>query len=311
MKRSDIIQNYARQQKGGPYIYGATAKICTPRYRQELQKQYPAFAAIIAQYCPVLSGKQPTCSGCKYNGRPAHDCAQLTRFAAQAAGIKLPSGAKSQFNADVWGEEGTIDQLPPGRLAQLFRVTPSAIQHTGLGLGDGTAIDARGHKDGVMHQPISKYPWTHFKIYRDLDKEMAAPPVTMPAPAKPAPSKPVPAPAPDVGPRLLRVIPGRPLMQGDDVLAIQKQLIGLGYPVGSKGADSIFGHDTKAAVIGFQRDRGLVQDGEVGEAVRVALASATQVPPARFSASLHGLTQAQVNALVAAWPQAQIVKTQG
>ena len=45
---------------------------------------------------------------------------------------------------------------------------------------------------------------------------------------------------------------------------LQTRLVELGYSVGRYGIDSVFGQDTKNAVIKFQRDKGLVQDGIVG-----------------------------------------------
>ena len=51
---------------------------------------------------------------------------------------------------------------------------------------------------------------------------------------------------------------------GDDVKALQEALIKLGYSVGSWGADGDFGLATEEAVIKFQRDNGLDDDGEVG-----------------------------------------------
>jgi len=50
--------------------------------------------------------------------------------------------------------------------------------------------------------------------------------------------------------------------QGQDIAAIQTQLNGLGYNVGS--ADGDFGQATAAAIEKFQRDRGLEADGVIG-----------------------------------------------
>ena len=35
------------------------------------------------------------------------------------------------------------------------------MQHTGIALGDGTCVHARGTAYGVVHQPVRDYPWTH------------------------------------------------------------------------------------------------------------------------------------------------------
>lgn len=52
--------------------------------------------------------------------------------------------------------------------------------------------------------------------------------------------------------------------RGDDVQALQEALIKLGYSVGSYGADGDFGADTESAIIKFQKDNGLDDDGEAG-----------------------------------------------
>ena len=51
----------------------------------------------------------------------------------------------------------------------LYRQKGEIMQHTGLYLGDGTVIDARGTKYGVMHQARDKHTWTHYAIPKGWD----------------------------------------------------------------------------------------------------------------------------------------------
>jgi peptidoglycan hydrolase-like protein with peptidoglycan-binding domain len=53
-----------------------------------------------------------------------------------------------------------------------------------------------------------------------------------------------------------------PLMRGEKIEQIQQKLESLGFKPGA--ADGIFGHQTFAAVMDFQKSNGLVPDGEVG-----------------------------------------------
>lgn len=52
--------------------------------------------------------------------------------------------------------------------------------------------------------------------------------------------------------RNLRVIKGLPLLRGEDVRQVQERLISLGYSTGPKGADGIYGWDTRGALLAWQ-----------------------------------------------------------
>lgn len=60
----------------------------------------------------------------------------------------------------------------------------------------------------------------------------------------------------------------------DTTAAIQLVLVHLGYDLGPAGADDVFGPKTKQAIIAFQRQNHLKQDGIVGPITRRALAAA-------------------------------------
>lgn len=59
--------------------------------------------------------------------------------------------------------------------------------------------------------------------------------------------------------------------KGDAVGEIQEKLLYLGYDLGKYGADKDFGSCTKKAVIEFQKDHDLTQDGVVGEITAKAI----------------------------------------
>ncbi len=62
--------------------------------------------------------------------------------------------------------------------------------------------------------------------------------------------------------------------RGEEVRALQENLTKLGYD--TKGADGIFGNDTKNAVIAFQRARNLEADGIVGNSTKSEITKALQ-----------------------------------
>ena len=137
---------------GCGYIYGATGWVCTQARADQQAAQYPEYAESIRKYAP------------KWMGKRCYDCAQLTKTVAKAAGFSLPSGATSQWNKFAWAEKGTIDSLPAGKVLFLYRESGGKMQHTGVCLGDGTFVDARGHQQGVLHSPMSSYKWTHWAM---------------------------------------------------------------------------------------------------------------------------------------------------
>ena len=63
-------------------------------------------------------------------------------------------------------------------------------------------------------------------------------------------------------------------MKGDDVKALQKALISLGYSCGVKGSDGKFGSATETALKKFQKDHGLEVDGMYGPESHKALIKA-------------------------------------
>lgn len=141
---------FALSKVGQGYIYGAKGQVCTEKFRRQQANQYPDQAKYILNV------------GRKWDGVPVWDCAQLTRYAARAAGVTLPSGATSQWRKGPWKRKGEIGALPEGEVLFLYRQKGSVMQHTGIALGDGTCAHARGTAYGVVRQGLEDYAWTHW-----------------------------------------------------------------------------------------------------------------------------------------------------
>lgn len=137
---------------GCGYIYGATGWICTAARVEQQAAQYPEYASLIRKYGLGI-----------WMGKRCYDCAQLTRAAAKAGGVTLPSGATSQWKADVWEAKGTIDTLPDDPTGCfLYRESGGKMQHTGVCVGGGEFVDSRGHASGVLLTALGGYKWTHW-----------------------------------------------------------------------------------------------------------------------------------------------------
>lgn len=242
------------------YIYGAQGQICSPAFRQQQARQYTEQADKILGI------------GAKWDGIEVWECAQLTQEVAAIGGVKLVSGATSQWTKTDWDERGTIDTLPADEFVFLYKQdkkNKNVMSHTGVYLGDGTVVDARGVEKGVLHESISAYPWTHW--------------------ARPKWGEPS-----SVLPTL------RNGSKNSYVSELQAALMLRGYDLSKYGADGDFGAETEKAVKKFQSDHGLVVDGIVGVKTWAAINS-TYDNITYYRVTIDGLTKSKAESIVSVY----------
>ena len=150
------VKDWALSKKGCGYAWGASGYILTQAKLNSLIKQYPDYVS------QSRNGK--------WLGKQVFDCAQFVRLALKEVGISLVSGASSQWKKTDWEQTGTIDTLPKDKLCILYRESSTAnpMQHTGIYLGDGYVMDARGSSSGVVYSKLSSYKWSHWAIPKGL-----------------------------------------------------------------------------------------------------------------------------------------------
>lgn len=257
--KGQIIADYAASKLGCAYIYGGYGeKKCTPAFRKERASAYPAQKSNIYKNCPVLSGKQSACTGCKWDGKQAYDCAQLTRYACKAAGTELVSGANSQWKKTAWDKKDTIDTLPDMPGVILYYMNKSGtMTHTGVYIGDGYAVEARGAKYGVVKTAVKDRSWTHWAALPGVldGAEIIVVPVEPETTTK--------AETESAASGVMTMNTQKNGSRGTQVKVLQYLLNEFGYDCGD--ADGIFGKKTTAAVKAFQKVKGLTQDGICGK----------------------------------------------
>lgn len=184
--------------------------------------------------------------------------------ARKAAGGGVKLGSESAYTPNLAQSMGASKRAPKiGDIMFMYMPSMGRIAHTGIveSVGNGFVITIEGNTDEAGGRTGGKV----MRKKRALSNlSFATPNYAAPkvAPPKPAPAKP-PARKPD--PVL------RQGNRGQLVLNVQNALVKHGIKV---ARDSDFGPATKKAVIAFQKKKGLVADGVVGQATWNALRSA-------------------------------------
>lgn len=247
----------AKSQLGNPYVFGMWGRECTPSVRRQYAGYNPSHKSAIYKACPVLSGKQPSCDGCKWQGKLAFDCRGFIYWCIfQGYGFKLKGGGcTSQWGYKVnWAQQGEIADMPD-LVCCVYQYRGGKFQHTGIHIGGGKVIHCSA---GVQWGDTSDKAWTHYAIPAGLytaEEIAAAKPLGDNTPAK--------QPEETVYFNLRRG------SKGTEVTRLQTALNALGYACGA--ADGIFGVKTEAAVRRFQRVQQLAVDGVAGRMTWTAI----------------------------------------
>lgn len=256
------IAEYAESKIGCAYIWGGYGeKLCSPSFRRERASAYPSQKNNIYRYCQVLSGQKTVCTGCRYNGKQAYDCAQLTRYACKAAGQELVSGSNAQWKKVPWAKKGTIDTLPDVPGVILYHMDGNGeMSHTGVYVGSGYAVEARAAAYGVVKTVVKARSWTHWAALPgvlDDDGEQSS---TTENKLQESTSK---AQNGTSGTVVTDMSTLRNGSKGTQVKVLQFLLNEKGFDCGS--VDGIWGKKTLAAVKAYQKAKGLDVDGVVGK----------------------------------------------
>lgn len=270
---------------GYPYVFGMWGRKCTPAVRRQYAGYNPSHKSAIFKACPVLSGKQPSCDGCKWQGKLAFDCRGFTYWCLlNAYGMKLKGGGcTSQWGYRVnWIQQGVIRDMPD-LVCCVYQYRGGKFQHTGIHIGGGQIIHC---SNGVQRGDTSDKAWTHYAIPAGLytAEEIAAAALQGDKPPAEQPEETV-------------YFNLRRGSKGADVTKLQTALNALGYDCGA--ADGVFGVKTEAAVRAFQQANALKVDGIAGKATQEALYSAESVPRATYTVTLRQVPEAEAIALTA------------
>lgn len=293
LSKAELVVLQAEAMLGWPYVWGASGQDCTTDKRRYFMNRDVCPAGdkeLIRKRCQVLNGTSGSCSGCKYYPGGARtriqDCQGFMKEIFKTVGITLSGGgATSMYNNNAnWTEKGLIAKMPAGAVCLVFKYISSTgkMDHVGLHIGGGNIIHCSGE---VKRGKTTDSGWTHYAIPKGMEG------------GAPMPTE--------------RTI--RQGDRGDDVKKMQQLLADLGYNIGSSGADGIYGKNTKAAVVAFQKANGLAADGICGPRTwEKLLADQKPEEPAeeRYTVTIPNLTEEEAENLCRQWAGAEKTKEQ-
>ncbi len=154
-RTASTVVAYVRSKVGMGYVYGAGGQVCSPDVRAVQARQYTEHAELIRDFCR------------QWDGLEVFDCVGLFKsFLANSEG-EYPELWHTNVNGAVqrWMvETGPIETMPrePGiLLLQENAAKPGSFIHMGMYVGDGQCVHARGHRYGVVQEPMPQL-WTHW-----------------------------------------------------------------------------------------------------------------------------------------------------
>jgi len=179
------------------------------------------------------------------------DCSGLTQWAMKQNGVNLPRTAYEQSKV---GAKQSWSSLQPGDLVFFDTVAGNGknVDHVGIYLGNGQMLHASSGQGKVITANINTNYWKDkFTVGRRM-----TPGSTSSSSSSSSSGSSSSTPTLKSG------------SKGSSVKLAQQKLIAAGYKISADGA---FGPKTKAAVIAFQKSRGLTADGIIGKNTWAAL----------------------------------------
>ena len=177
-----------------------------------------------------------------------------------------------------WVSKGTRDTLPETLCCIFWQNSDGkTMNHIGFYIGGGMMI----HCSGTVKKEKISARVTHWAIPKGLDGDVPADKPTL-----------------------------RRGSSGDYVVELQKDLMQLGYDVGSTGADGKCGAKTATAVQAFQANNNLTADGICGPRTWEAIDKAVKPEPGPepgeklYTVTIPHVPKSKASALKKEWPGA-------
>ena len=153
-KASKVVE-FAKSKLGCGYVWGASGEKLTVKTLEDLYNRHKDHVdkSIVKRWI----------------GLQVYDCSGLVRAAFKTVGLDLYHNAESAWKTTKWQDKGTISNYPKDKVVVLYKYDKSKqkMVHTGIYIGGGKFIHAKGSKYGVVKESMPD-SWTHWGIPKGL-----------------------------------------------------------------------------------------------------------------------------------------------
>lgn len=161
---------WLRSKVGKGYVYGAYGQIITIDFLKQMDRMYGQVMG--AGYFQRL-GDYTKGRCARWLNKNAYDCSGLIK-----AGRKDLTGVWQDFSAqgtyDSCANKGALPAiLTPGNAVFMYQKDKGRIVHTGVYIGNGQVVEARGVDYGVVITQLANRSWTHWGALKWLTYDLS------------------------------------------------------------------------------------------------------------------------------------------
>ena len=151
-KASKVV-NFVKSKVGCGYVWGGEGQKLTEALLNKFHDQYPTHVdkSIVKRWI----------------GKEVYDCSGLVHVAFKNVGISIYHNADTAWRTTNWKNTGGISNYPRDKVHILYRKSDNKMVHTGVYIGGGKFIHAKGSKEGVVMENMPG-TWTNWGIPNGL-----------------------------------------------------------------------------------------------------------------------------------------------
>ena len=146
---------FLKKHVGDGYCWGGAGERMSEKVLQQFLKRFDK------------DHVKPDKQRAKNMGKLVYDCSGLVMKAFNEVGINIVHHADSAWKGTRWAQKGDIGGYPKNKVCILYKKSGNTMVHTGVYIGGGQCIHAKGTDYGVVKEGMPG-TWTHYGIPKGL-----------------------------------------------------------------------------------------------------------------------------------------------